>query len=337
MKYEDALDRAISLAGDPDELAAFLAGVPAWREELERAVRASRAFADGLRAVLPADEATERSWREVASMVGRLRATGATSPAASRRAHGLLRGYRLLVAGAGAALLLALAVVADLPSLAGRGAPQAEAVVIEGNVAEVGVEGVRIRTDDSDRLVKLQENTVLTDGFGNPVTADKLSAGQNVVLKGSRSGDVFVASEVELKDRLFGQIAGVFTASIRLRSASGEFLILTTPETEVEGRLAVGAFVEVKVRRSADGSLTALEIENEDTDAEEGREDGHGGRGPSVQPTPTGTQAPARDSRESEDRDRHEQPEDDDRSGSGEHESEDRHESGSNKGEGDDD
>jgi hypothetical protein len=77
--------------------------------------------------------------------------------------------------------------------------------------------------------------------------------------------------------------------SIHLSSSKGNFTIFVTPETEFEGVVAVGSFVEVKLVRKSDGTLLALEIEVEDED--EGDDDHEGGddrSGPSESSGPSG-------------------------------------------------
>jgi hypothetical protein len=197
---------------------------------------------------------------------------------------------RLVATTALAAAVVVLAVVAGLPALSDSGgAKTAEAVVIEGSVAEIGEGAVTVNTADSAELVKLSSDTVLTDGFGNTVQAAALSTGQTVVLKGNRSDDGVVASQVELKDRLFGTLSAMSGDGIRLRTPQAEHAIAVTPSTEIEGPLRVGAYLEVKVLRLSDGSLRALEIEAEDSD-----DSGGSGSGSVDAPTaPVGSPAPA--------------------------------------------
>jgi hypothetical protein len=114
-----------------------------------------------------------------------------------------------------------------------------------------------------------------------------------VVLTGSQSGNEFVASQVELRDRLFGVVTALPGDSIHLTSSKGDFVILISPETRFEGVVSVGSFVEVKLVRVPDGSLIALEIEVEDEDENESEgDDDHGG--PSASPAPsTSPQSPS--------------------------------------------
>jgi hypothetical protein len=290
MTYQDALDRALGLANHPAALEAFLDTVPAWRGDLEQAVGVSRYLGRELRAIAPGEPARLRSQQQLMATVSRMATVQAESPIASAtKMSSLLTLPRILIAGATAGALLAFAVVVDVPSLGGGGTPTAEAEVIEGSVSAVGPDGVTINTSDASRVVRLSSNAVLTDSFGNTVEASKLSAGQDVVLKGSNSGNEFVANQVELRDRLFGVVTAMASDSIHLSSSKGNFTIFVTPETEFEGVVAVGSFVEVKLVRKSDGTLLALEIEVEDED--EGDDDHEGGddrSGPSESSGPSG-------------------------------------------------
>lgn len=261
MKYEDALDRALSMAYEPESLDAFLRTVPQWRDDLQRALTVSGSVALELRGIGPDAGARQRAQHRLMAQVERLGEAGNSSVLA-----GLLRaitGYRLGVAALTTAAFIVLAFAVGLPSLSGGGTQTAEAV-IEGSVAEVSLDAVTISTNDSSRVIRLSSDTVLTDGFGNSVQSSKLSAGQDVVLKGSNSGDDFVASEVELRDRLFGVVTGLPGDGIQLNSPKGDFFISVTAQTEFEGAVQVGSFVEIKLARLADGSLRALEVEVED-------------------------------------------------------------------------
>jgi hypothetical protein len=289
MNYQDALDRALSLAGAPAELEAFLRTVPQWRDNLERALTVSRSVAQGLREIAPDAAGTQRAQRQLMSAVDRLSTAG--QPSWQSRLLQPFGGYRLALAGLTAVALIVFGIVAGLPSFSGSGTQTAEAV-IEGSVAEVGAGAVTISTRDANRVVQLSSDTVLTDGFGNTVESSRLSAGQDVVLKGSGSGDDFVASEVELRDRLFGSVTALSGDGIQLSSSKGEFLILVTPETEFEGLVKVGSFIEVKLVRQSDGTLRALEVEVEDADEGDEGDDDHGGPGgESANPPPSASPA----------------------------------------------
>jgi Domain of unknown function (DUF5666) len=272
MNYEDALDRALSLIHEPASLEAFLRTVPEWRDELNRALGVSSSVAGELRDITPNAGSRQRAQHRVMSVVEELGAARSTTPWPARVPRSFV-GYRLAIAGLTAASILALAFVVGLPSQSGGGTQTAEAV-IEGSVAEVGVDAVTISMNSSSRVVRLGSDTVLTDGFGNTVESSKLSAGQDVVLKGNDSGEDFVASEVELRDRLFGVVTALNGDGIQLNSSKGDFFVLVTPETQFEGVALVGSFVEIKLIRLSDGTLRALEIEVED---DEGGEDQHEG------------------------------------------------------------
>jgi hypothetical protein len=286
MTYEDALDTALSLAHDPDALEAYLRSVPHWRDDLERAISVSGSVALEWRRIAPDAAAQQRAQQQLLSVVESLGSAGRRSSLLTRLLQSF-SGYRLAIAGITAAALIAFALAAGLPSLSGGGTQTAEAV-IEGSVAEIGAGAVTISTNNASQQVTLSSDTVLTDSFGNTVEASKLATGQDVVLKGSREGDEFVASEVELRDRLFGVVTALNGDGIQLSSSKGDFFIFVTAQTEFEGVAQVGSFVEIKLVRLSDGSLRALEVEVEDEDEEEdgGEEDEHESTGGSDSSTP---------------------------------------------------
>jgi hypothetical protein len=160
--------------------------------------------------------------------------------------------------------------------------------------------------------VKFSSDTVLTDGFGNPLQESDLNAGQTVILKGSRSDTGVVASQVELKDRLFGTITALAGDSMSLRSGQGSHVIRITPDTEIESALRVGIAVEVKVLRLTDGTLRALEIESEDDEHEDDDDHSKGETGGSASPVPPSTSPSAGTTPSSGDSDGNDKAEDDD-------------------------
>lgn len=275
VNYQDALETALGLAGRPSELDEFLTSAPAWRSDLERALALSSTAGRELRGISPAPSAAGRRERELIELVSRLQVENQAARSRWAALLGSVARPRLLAASAGiAAVLLALALATSLPPFSGGSPPTAEAVLIEGSVAEIGGGIVTITTADSAQLVRLSSDTVLTDGFGNTVGASALSAGQTVVLKGSRSEDGVVASQVELRDRLFGVVTAMPGDSIHLRSSQGEHVILVSSQTKIEGPVAVGAYLEVKIARLPDGRLSALEIEVEDSEGDDSDNDG---------------------------------------------------------------
>jgi hypothetical protein len=288
--YEDAFETAFGLSRDAAALDAFLATVPSLRGRLDRDLALALAAGRDLRRLTPDPAATLRRQRELLDAVDRQAEQRPVSWAVRLPVFRLRPG--LVVTAALVALIAVLAVVAGLPAVSdGGGTITAEAVVIEGSVAEIGEGAVTINTAGSAELVKLSSETVLTDGFGNTVQPTALNTGQTVVLKGSRSTDGVVASSVELKDRLFGTISAMSGDGIRLLVGQTEHYIAITPSTEIEDPLRIGAFVEVKVLRLADGSLRALEIEAEDEVDDSERSHGGGGNvatpaAPSANPTP---------------------------------------------------
>jgi hypothetical protein len=266
--YEDAFETAIELSHDPAALDAFLATVPSLRGRLDRDLALALAAGRDLRRLTPDPAATMRRQRELLDAVDRHAEQRPVSWAVRLRVFRLRPG--LVVTAALVALVAVLAAVAGLPAVSdGGGTITAEAVVIEGSVAEIGEGAVTINTASSAELVRLSSETVLTDGFGNTVQPTALNTGQTVVLKGSRSSDGLVASSVELKDRLFGTISAISGDGIRLLVGQTEHPIAITPSTEIEAPLRVGAFVEVKVLRLSDGSLRALEIEAEEEEGDD--------------------------------------------------------------------
>jgi hypothetical protein len=272
VNYEEALETALMLSDDAKALEAFLAEVPSYRERLLAQVELSRALGRDLSAVRPGSAARSRREQELLTLIAKLSNRQEPALAWRTRLAGLFTP-RTIASGGLAAVLIALALVITQPAIDGTGPLTAEAVVIEGSVAEIGAEGVTISTADSAQLVKLSADTLLTDGFGNSLQPSDLNAGQTVVLKGNRSESGLVASQVEVKDRIFGTVVALSTDSLRLRSAQGEYVIAITGATEFEGAVRAGSYVEVKVLRLPDGSLRALEVEAEDDDEDESEGD----------------------------------------------------------------
>jgi hypothetical protein len=278
MNYQDALDQALTLADDRRSLDAFLDSVPQWRTDLEGALAVSGSLSRQIRAVQPDQTSRLRTQQQLRSAVSR-RAAAEAEPRASWLAETwrVLTFPRFIAAAAVAGALLVSALVVNLPGSNGGGTPTAEAVVIEGSVAEVGSTAMTVSTNEAAKVVTLTSDTVLLDGFGNTVNAADLSTGQDVVLKGSSSGEEFVASEVELRDRLFGVVTALPGDSIHLSSPKGDFVIQVTPETRFEGAVSVGAAVEIKLVRLSDGSLNAVQVEVEDEHEEDQEGDGDPG------------------------------------------------------------
>ena len=289
MNYQDALDRALTLADDRRALESFLDSVPQWRSDLEGALVVSGSLSRQMRAVQPDQTSRLRTQQQLRTAVSRL-AAKQTAPRESwlTETWRVLTFPRFIAAAAVAGALLAAALLVNLPGSNGGGTPAAEAVVIEGSVSEVGTTAMTVSTSEAAKVVTLTSDTVLVDGFGNTVNATDLSAGQDVVLRGNPSGEDFVASEVELRDRLFGVVKALPGDSIHLSSSKGDFIILVTPETRFEGAVSVGAAVEIKLMRLSDGSLSALQVEVED----EHEEDQEGDSDPSGASSGSGPSAP---------------------------------------------
>lgn len=293
MNYDEALETALDLSGDTAAVEAFLATVPAWRDQLNQAVRLAHQTGQELLAISPAPSAAARRQQELLQLVRQLDA--AREPTFAPASRGLLAAFARppLLAGASlAAAALALAFILGLPALNGDGPARVEAVVIEGSVSEISNGAVTISTAGSAELIQLSSDTVLTDSFGNTLQASSLNAGQTVVLKGNRSDSGVVASAVEVKDRLFGTVIAMTGDVLRLRAGQTEHAIAITGDTEIEGPIRVGSYVEVKVLRLSDGTLRALEIEAEDDDSDGGDDDRKSSPGAiptAVASTPGGT------------------------------------------------
>jgi hypothetical protein len=274
VNYDEALETALDLSGDTAAVEAFLATVPAWRDQLNRDVRLAHLAGQELLAISPAPSAAARRQQELVQLVRQLDV--AREPTFAPASRGPLAAFVRppLLAGASlAAAALALAFILGLPALSGDGPARVEAVVIEGSVSEISNGAVTISTAGSAEMIQLSSDTVLTDSFGNTLQASSLNAGQTVVLKGSRSESGVVASAVEVKDRLFGTVIAMTGDVLRLRAGQTEHAIAITSDTEIEGPIRVGSYVEVKVLRLSDGTLRALEIEAEDDDSDGGDDD----------------------------------------------------------------
>jgi Domain of unknown function (DUF5666) len=295
MNYQDALEKALALADEPQALNVFLSSVPAWRSELELAITVASSVAQRLERITPSDAAAQRSQQQLISVVARLATAEATTSRSPRSGlFGVFALHRFAVAGVAALAIAIVVLTLNLPSLAGAGTPTAEALVIEGNLAEVSPNAMTVSINNSPQTVKLSSDAVLQDGFGNTVEASKLSAGQDVVLEGSRSGNDFVASQVQLRDRLFGVVTALPGDSIHLSSASGDYAIRVTTDTQFEGVLRIGDHILVKLTRMSDGSLVAVEVETEDEGSDNGNDQqGGDGEHESSSPPPASSVPPA--------------------------------------------
>jgi hypothetical protein len=151
--------------------------------------------------------------------------------------------------------------------------------MIEGTVEEVGQGRFFIRTTTAREAIMLDQGAVLTDDFGNLLKPDDLRPGQVVILTGKHSDGNFVAAQLEVKDKLFGTVVELDPDHLRLRNGAREYWIALDPAIEVEGRVGIGSWVEVEVRRLSDGSLLAREIEVEEEEEDEDEDESRESRG----------------------------------------------------------
>jgi hypothetical protein len=312
--YDDALERALNLTGDPSALEAFLRDVEQWRPRLEAAVRLSRSIAFETAAIMPGPASTARVEQRMLDAI-----SGHTSKRSgfwSTKLLGslaLLPRPRLVAAAAMAGLALAL-VTFFLPGISDNGTQPAQALVIEGAVAEVGLSTVTVNTDGVASSVLLEADTQVTDALGNTLDNSAISPGQDVVVTGRKVGESFVVESVAIKGRLFGTVNSVSPNNLSLTNKGNIYNVELTPETRYEGRLVPGVFVEIDVLQLANGHLVAKKVEEEDEeeDSEEGDHDdqsvaptsspslpsGASGAQPSNTPVPANTPAGAGDDHE---------------------------------------
>ena len=290
MTYDDALEHALSLTGDPLVLEDFLREVEQWRPQLEAAVRLSRSIALETASIVPGPGSTARVEQRMLEAISRHSAR--RSQSWNTRLLGsvaLLPRPRLIAAAALAGLALTL-ITFFLPGVSDKGTQPAQALVIEGAVAEVGVSTVTVNTDGVASSVLLEANTQVTDALGNTLDNSALSPGQNVVVTGRKVGDDFVVDSVAIKGRLFGTVNAVSPNNLSLTNKGNIYNVELTPETRYEGRILPGAFVEIDVVQLANGRLVANKVEVEDEEENEDSEEGDKGgasSAPALSPSPS--------------------------------------------------
>lgn len=280
MNYQDALERAIALRANRRDLEAFLGTVPDWRAQIEADIGLAAQFRDTVAARHPSDAAVAHAEQQLLRLVSVLEArdsTRASIPPAPSLLARLWRA-RLVVGTATAAIVIAASVLFSGPGGNGGGlAPgAAEAVLIEGNVAQVAGQTVTLETPSGPRTFTLN-GTTLQDGFGNTIDLSALKPGQPVVLFAEDAGGGNLSPQrLEVKDRLFGRITALSGSSLTLQTSSAQYTIALTAQTDVRDRVGVGSTVEVRVLRQGDGTLRADRIDAEDGDDDDDQRDNSG-------------------------------------------------------------
>jgi hypothetical protein len=279
VSYEDILDTALDLGPDRAALAAFLRTLPPdQRSQVEADLQLRARVEREFQAVEPAPRARVLAERQLLAVV----AERAAARKAGRRGLPLLGAWprlRLVAAltATAAALVLAVAVSGRLDF----NSSTAEAVVVEGTLAEIGPGVLTLNTTRASETVRLEGDWQIEDGFGNQIDVSSLRPGQVIVLTARRSDNVLIAENLTVKGKLFGLITSVGSDRITVQSGDTTYLVLISGDTEIEGRLVEGAFVEIEVDTRPDGSLWAEEIEIEDDDEDEGGDDDHENEGSS--------------------------------------------------------
>jgi hypothetical protein len=271
VSYEEALEQALSLANDEEALDAFLTGVPEWAPRLRAALRVTTALQSQTHAMLPDAVTTARvETRVLDALSARRQAAGGGWLSGLFAIWASLPSPRPIVAAGSIGLVLAIVTLIALPLL--QSDPQgAQAVVIKGSVAEVGPSVVTVNQDGYPSTIKLSDTASFTDGVGNAVDVSALSPGQSVVLKGTRVGNEVVAESLEIESRIFGVVSEIRSDLIVISTSQGIYEIVLTAQTQMEGNVVTGAYVEVEVTEN--GGFVALEIEVED-EHEDGEDDG---------------------------------------------------------------
>lgn len=274
MTYEEALEKALELRNDPQALDSFMHCVTEMRPRLESDLTLIRSARAEIAALSPSRASTERAERQLMRVVA-----GQESIESSRQSRlSRFATWRIAVVGATAAAAVVAALFVASPDAPTLSPSNAEAVVVEGSVADVSPEGVTINTASGPRTFSLADDTALQDGFGNRVSIASLRPGQIVILTARSSDGMLVPQTLEIRDRLFGSLTAMTSESITLRSGDSWYLIRLSPKTEVEGNLAVGVQIEVEVEQLKDGSFWAeeIEVEDQDSDGHHYRDDDHG-------------------------------------------------------------
>ena len=277
MTYQETLQTALELQLSGSDLEDFLSQVPGWRLELEADLQLAALLRNQISKVQPSSEASKRA-------SGLLRTTieERSQIEPSHRSWIFFLPIRrtpvrlALSAGITAALLLLFGLIFALPGGNPLTTTTAEAVMIEGTVSEISPVGLLLTSGNTQETVLIQDGAVLQDSFGNIVSVRRLKPGQTVVLTGNHSNGEFLASQVEFKDKLFGTILTLDADRIELVGGERRFTVLLSPDTRIEGALAIGVFVEIEVLQLSDGTLLAEEVEVEEDGADD--DDKGGGR-----------------------------------------------------------
>lgn len=275
MKYEDALNKVLDRAATDDDTTDHDLESAEERDALDADLAMARLVQGQFGRFEPSGNGQLVASRRLRVALADARsATSSSEKHRSRWLSWLLHGRVRLAAVAAFAVAVLFVAGPDLtngpPSLR---TPAAEAEIIEGTVAGVSPDGIVLVSGGMEETVRLDGGAVIRDALGNLVPVDEVRSGQVLILTGTRSDGLFVANNVEFKGKLFGVVQSIGADSMRVTNDEMEFIVSLSGATKIEGTLAVGSFVEIEVQRLEDGSLRALEIENEGDEAEESDDD----------------------------------------------------------------
>jgi hypothetical protein len=213
-----------------------------------------------------------------------LRALAGTRTAAPAARPGAIAGFasrrRIAFAAALAAVMLLLTAGGLTLMDGGRvplSSPSAEAVLIQGTLDSQTASGLTLITESGSQVVVIDDGAQVIDAVGNPIALDALLKGQALSVRGRRdehSG--VVVSEIKAVTEIHGTVVSFSPTLLRLTSRRGDYDLIVTPETRIEGLVRPGVPVEVEIERGVSGELIAKEIEAEDEHEDE--EEDHGSR-----------------------------------------------------------
>jgi hypothetical protein len=236
---------------------------------------ASRISAASLAQEAP-DDARERARSRMRLAVAEARATPFSQP----QARGSAFGRRLVLAGGLAALMLLVTAGAlnVLDNGAGPlGSPSAEAVVIEGTVESAGAGTITLITASGSQVISLDGSTQVVDSLGNLIRLDSLLQGERISVKGRRDEQTgLVIEEVKAVDEVHGTVVSLTATALRVTTSRGDFELVVTPQTEFDGTVGPGVFVEVDIEPGAGGTLIAEKVEVEDDERKDDDSSGPG-------------------------------------------------------------
>jgi hypothetical protein len=193
MRYEDALDAAITAIRNGEDLERVLVRVPEHSDALRDDLRLTAAVRNYARMVAPPAAArTDANQRLMATLQAE-HTHGSASPSTGR---GTGRGVLPRFAIAAAVVLLAFVAFAALDRDSG---PTVEAATIEGVVLGNADGSLTVQTLDALEQISVPAGAAVSDATGASIELGRIESGEVVVIQAQRRGDSVVARQVARK------------------------------------------------------------------------------------------------------------------------------------------